>query len=246
MLPKLNFGQPKKVVLAKAEAYSDHRGNIIEYSESCDVKHITFRGSNNRMVIHRDARLVGLAVEFDCDGGYLEIGPCYVPTKGIIAHIRIGQSSRVVIGKDFTCTSRCMISAVEYSEVIIGEDCMIATENEIKTDDSHPIFDVRSGNRINMPRSIVIGNHVWLARRAVVLGGAEIGDGTVIGYNSVAKGRIPNNCVAVGSPARVIKKDTAWERPHLSLAPPYDKPNKASIPHSKYWNLTVDTPADDD
>lgn len=233
--------KPSKTIINKVEKYTDARGNSIEYPGSVEVQSITFRGSNNRMVVHPDAKLMELTVDFDCDDGYLEIGSCSVKSKGIMAHIRIGQSSRVVIGNDFTCTKRCMISAVEYSEVVIGEDCMIASENEIKTDDSHPIFDVRTGERVNMARSITIGNHVWLARRAVVLGGAEIGDGTVIGYASVVKGAIPNNCIAVGAPARVVKKDVAWERPHLSLAPPYDKPNKASLPSpSKYWNLTVE------
>jgi len=133
-----------------------------------------------------------------------------------------------------------MISAVEYSEITIGDDCMFASQNEIKTDDSHPIFDVRTGKRINMPKSIKIGNHVWLARRAVVLGGTSIGDGSVIGYNAIAKGKIPNNCIAVGTPTRVTKRDIALERPHLSASKPYDKPDKDSIPHSEYWNLTVE------
>jgi hypothetical protein len=39
-------------------------------------------------------------------------------------------------------------------------------------------------------------------------------------------------------PARVIRTDIAWERPHLSLAKPYYKPDASTITKSPYWALT--------
>ena len=46
---------------------------------------------------------------------------------------------------------------------------------------------------------------VWIAANAVVLGGVTIGDGAVIGAGSVVTKDIPDDCVAVGNPARVIR-----------------------------------------
>jgi len=53
---------------------------------------------------------------------------------------------------------------------------------------------------------IVIGNDVWIGVNAVFLGGAEVLDGAVIGAYSVVAGNIPPYTVAVGNPAKPIKK----------------------------------------
>ena len=52
---------------------------------------------------------------------------------------------------------------------------------------------------------IKIGNNVWIGDKACILGGVTIGDGAVIGANSVVTHSIPAHSIAVGSPARVIK-----------------------------------------
>lgn len=53
---------------------------------------------------------------------------------------------------------------------------------------------------------VVIGNDVWIGAHSVILEGARIGDGAVIGANSVVKGEIPAMAIAVGAPARIIGK----------------------------------------
>jgi len=53
---------------------------------------------------------------------------------------------------------------------------------------------------------VTIGDYCWLCENVVVLPGVHIGSGTTIGANAVVTHDIPNNCVAVGNPARVVKK----------------------------------------
>ncbi|MFD2203534.1 CatB-related O-acetyltransferase [Shivajiella indica] len=52
---------------------------------------------------------------------------------------------------------------------------------------------------------IIIGNDVWIGAHSLVLSGSKIGDGAVIGANSVVNGEIPPYSIAVGSPAKVVK-----------------------------------------
>jgi len=52
---------------------------------------------------------------------------------------------------------------------------------------------------------VTVGKSVWLPWRVSVMPGTTIGDGTVIGANSVVSGTIPPNSMAVGFPARVIR-----------------------------------------
>ena len=103
------------------------------------------------------------------------------------------------------------------------------------------IFHVRTSKRANPSRSIHIGNHVWLGRRSTVLGGAYIGDGSVLGFGSILTKKIPNNCIVAEAPTRPVKRDIAWKRPHLSLREPFYKPDADSIEKSSYWNLTDDS-----
>ena len=220
--------------------YSDEQGNtiVVDGPVPATVR-IKFRGSNNRLVIQLPIRLRELLVDFDCDNGEVRIGASR-DVPALSAAIRVGQDSKVVIGRNVSSTSTVAMSATEGTTLRIGEDVMFASENQVRADDGHPIFDVHTGRRVNASKNIKIGNHVWLSRAAVVLGGAKIGDGTVIGYGSIVTGRIPNNCIAAGVPARVLRRDTAWERPHLSLVQPYYKPDASTVTRSKYWAPTED------
>jgi acetyltransferase-like isoleucine patch superfamily enzyme len=227
--------------LTTLEAWRDDDGNEIVASASYEKNvAITFRGRNNRLVVADGCKIDKLSVVFDCDNGTLSIGHNR-DVKGGLWGIRVGQDATVTIGDNVSCTGVCIVSAVEGVTVRIGNDVMIASQNQVRADDGHPIFDIHTGKRVNEAESIRIGDHVWLALGSTVLAGGKVGDGTVIGYNSLVTGTIPNNCIAVGSPARVVRRDIAWERPHLSFAKPYYKPDASTVrASSRYWNPTVD------
>lgn len=52
---------------------------------------------------------------------------------------------------------------------------------------------------------IEIGDDVWIGANSVILPGAKIGAGTVVGAGSVVVGDLPAGCVAVGNPCRPVK-----------------------------------------
>lgn len=217
--------------------WQDDRGNRIECSRplGADVE-VVFCGSDNLLQVHPEARLGKLKLVFWCSHGRCRIGG-----GSLEGDIRLGEASTIEVGDGISCTGPCYLSAAEGTAVTIGVDCMLARGNEVRSDDAHPIFDVHTGKRVNPSRSISIGEHVWLADRAVVLAGSVIGNGAVIGFGSIVKGRIPNNCVAAGVPARVIRTDCAWERSHLSLTEPFYKPDADSVERTvKYWNPTAE------
>lgn len=60
----------------------------------------------------------------------------------------------------------------------------------------------------NTVAPIEIGSGVWIAAGCKILKGSRIGDGAVIGAASVVKGEIPENAIAVGAIAKVIKYRT--------------------------------------
>lgn len=223
--------------------YRDDLGNVIESPTTFDNNIVvSIRGKNNLVIVDKNARIAQMNIMLDCDNGTLIVGPNSV--NAVRMNVRIGQDSTVKIGADVTTTATCFVSAVEGASVTFGDDVMIASGNQFRSDDAHPIFDVRTGKRTNPARDVTIGNHVWIADQAVVLAGAIIGDGSVIGYRSIVTNRkIPNNCVAAGSPAKVVRKHIAWERPHLSASAPAYKPDSSAVEVSDYWHMTEEDPA---
>jgi len=223
--------------------YSDDAGNRIEYEgPTSDSVQITFRGSNNVARIDARAHASKLTVDFNSSNGTFVLGT-NTSKLSFSAVARVGENAAVTIGNGVSSTGWVTISAVEGVSVTIGDDVMFASGNQVRADDGHPIFDVRSGKRVNHSRWIRIGAHVWLAFGVIVLGGAEIGEGSVIGAGGVVTRRVPNNVVAVGSPARVVRRDVAWERPHLGLVEPFYKPDSSTVKKSPYWRTTVDPDA---
>ncbi|WP_083404577.1 MULTISPECIES: acyltransferase [unclassified Curtobacterium] len=225
-------------VLEELTEYADDHGNRIEYAgpRRGNVR-IEFRGANNVVRIAPGARLGRLVISMDCDNGLFSIGT-NSGAPSFVANVRIGQDSSVIVGDNTSTTANCVISATEGTTVEIGDDVMIASHVQIRADDAHPIFDVRTGQRVNVSRSITIGDHVWLALGVTVLGGASVGRGSVVGTGSILTSSIPNNCIAVGTPARVVRRDVAWERPHLSLKQPFYKPDASTVERSPFWELT--------
>ena len=61
---------------------------------------------------------------------------------------------------------------------------------------------------------IIIGDGAWLPWRITMLPGSRVGAGAVIGTHSVVRSSIPDRCLAVGTPARVIRGPDAFTRPN--------------------------------
>ena len=108
---------------------------------------------------------------------------------------------------------RCLIGRgsgiVGHLSIDIGNDVWTGHHVYI-TDQSHGYEDVSMPISLQSQpeRAVSIGDGSWLGHGVVVLPGAKIGRHVAVGANSVVTGELPDFCVAVGSPARVIKQYT--------------------------------------
>ncbi|TXI05142.1 MAG: acyltransferase [Rhizobium sp.] len=98
------------------------------------------------------------------------------------------------------------------NSVQVGDDLMSSWGVWIRTADSHGLIDLERGEIINSAKSIVIGSHVWLGQDAIVMPGAMIGGGTVVGARSIVTKSLPACCVAAGAPAKVVRESASWTR----------------------------------
>jgi maltose O-acetyltransferase len=93
---------------------------------------------------------------------------------------------------------------LDSAKVIIGSNVFFAPGVQIYTA-NHPL-DATLRKTIENALPITIGNDCWIGGNAIILPGISIGNGCVIGVGSVATKNIPDNSLAVGNPAKVIRK----------------------------------------
>lgn len=89
---------------------------------------------------------------------------------------------------------------------------MISNHVIIRTSDSHAIYSMESNERINPAKSIKIGNHVWIAPSSEIMKGCSIGDGSIVGSQTMVTNEVPSNCLVVGRPSYVVKANIRWSR----------------------------------
>ena len=93
------------------------------------------------------------------------------------------------------------------SKIHIGKKVLTADKVYI-SDNSHSYENVDmaiNDQKIKQLQEVSIGDGAWLGENVCVIG-ANIGKGSVIGANSVVTKNIPDYCIAVGTPARIIKR----------------------------------------
>lgn len=152
------------------------------------------------------------------------------------AHVQIGtltflDTPHLELGDDTRINEQVFVGGLQFpdSKLIVGRNCQIMQMTFI-----NPTRTIRIGDDSGIGGdcllfghsswlskfegypvdfdSIEIGKNVSLAWRVFVLPGTKIGDGAVIGANSLVRGEIPPRCLAVGFPARVVSRPPDFPR----------------------------------
>jgi acetyltransferase-like isoleucine patch superfamily enzyme len=124
----------------------------------------------------------------------------------VVGHRTIGAAPVISIGNNASIGMDATISAAES---IIIEDYALFARNVYISDHGHEYRDIAVPvclQGIRKTGRVRIGHGAWLGQNVVVLPGVSIGRNAVIGANSVVNRDIPDFSVAVGAPAKVVRK----------------------------------------
>lgn len=174
----------------------------------------------------------GLQVQFDpasadnlVVAGPLDIARLVVSVKGRGNVVLIGRSHKfagrvtvvgdnnlLFIGEGSTCNDGHFVLRSDGCSIVVGDDAMMSFEVGLRCCDMHGIFSIDDLSQINPPRSVLVGPHVWLGEGSLLLKGVSVGAGSVVGARSVVSTDLPGRCVAVGTPARVLREGVSWTR----------------------------------
>ena len=121
---------------------------------------------------------------------------------------------RITIGSRVTSTGMLTIAAMQ--EVTIEEDVMFAA-NVLISDGMHGFENANEPykyQKMSKIAPVVVKRGCWIGQNVVIMPGVTVGEMSVIGANSVVTKSIPDRCIAIGAPARVIKtwdeRTQAW------------------------------------
>lgn len=123
---------------------------------------------------------------------------------GFGSDIRVFDNAKLELGSGYL---NGFVQIVCAKSVKIGEDVAIARDVIIRDTDAHDI----TGEDHKKEANVVIGDHVWIGTRAIIMKGVTIGEGAIIGAGSIVTKDIPANSIAVGVPAKVIRNNVEWK-----------------------------------
>lgn len=162
-------------------AYARARWSGAEFGRGCDIRsglHLTM--TTGSFVVFGSGCVLDRGMTVECFGR-LEVG-----AGTIFGH-------------------HCTIGAKE--SVTIGPHCLIADMVSIRDNDhvfDDPTRPYAEQGHVTAP--VVLGRNVWLGSKVVVGQGVSIGEGAVIGAGAVVVSDIPAFAIAVGVPARVVRR----------------------------------------
>ena len=128
-----------------------------------------------------------------------------LPVVSSAYQFRWFQGYNLSVGKDFYCNFACAL--LDGGRITIGDRVLFGPNVHVYTP-THPL-DPSDRNGLEGPemtKPVTIGNDVWVAGGVIILPGVTIGDGCTIGAGSTVTRDVEPYTVAVGNPAKVIKR----------------------------------------
>lgn len=115
------------------------------------------------------------------------------------------ETAQITIGEDVNLTGTTICA---QKQITIGNHIRIGANSAIVDTDFHPVEAElrRISPRLGQTEAVVIEDDVFIGMQVLILKGARIGKGTVVGAGSVVSGEFPAGVVIAGNPARIIRR----------------------------------------
>ena len=154
--------------------------------------------------------------------GRKSLSGCVGLTTGRFCRFDLGGTKQTLfIGEN--CEMGDMTHIVAHEKVEIGNNVLIASKCFI-SDTNHGVYKGADQDNPKTPpnerklvtKPVRIGNNVWIGENAVILAGSDIGEGCIIGANSVVSKRFEAGSIVSGAPAKTLKRysdeSCEWEK----------------------------------
>lgn len=149
--------------------------------------------------------IVPVTTQFDgpvdaIGGGVVELGDGCRLGRGV--QLDTGDSGRIAIGAHVRINTGCVIAS--SSRITIGDDTLMGEYVSIRDSNHGTAREEAIRTQALTSADVSVGGDVWIGRGSCILSGVTIGDGAVVGANSVVTCDVPANAIFAGVPARQI------------------------------------------
>lgn len=174
-----------------------------------DNSEIIFMGRNNMLFCEEGVRLQGSTLQFNKNDSVIYLGSNRQVYK---LNVSLWHESVFHMGRGNYINQNIQVLLGEQRHCFIGDNCMFSWEITIQNSDAHPVYSVETGKRVNLSKSVYIGDHVWVGHDCLLLKGTQIDSGSIIGAGSVVSNKkIPHNESWGGNPVRRISDKIFWD-----------------------------------
>ncbi|MFI3318815.1 MAG: sugar O-acetyltransferase [Rikenellaceae bacterium] len=160
--------------------------------------------SRDRLRASRLMRQINSVLEIESEEYMAALGELCPNSKAFIrAPFYCDYGYNIYIGEGAFVNFDCVM--LDLAPITIGKRTLLAPKVQLLTAE-HPFDAAERATAIERGRPITIGDDCWLGGGVIVCPGVTIGDGSIVGAGSVVTKDLPPYTLAVGSPARAIKK----------------------------------------
>lgn len=150
----------------------------------------------------------------------------YSPFSKSESYLLLDEGAELSVMGTFTVYYNCDIAVFKYAiltlgggyinsggqlrcsiAITIGKGATIARDARVIDSDSHQICN---GQHV-VDQPVVIGDHVWLGTRSMVLKGVRIGNGAIVAAGSIVTKDVASRCIVAGVPAKCVSEDVDWK-----------------------------------
>jgi acetyltransferase-like isoleucine patch superfamily enzyme len=180
---------------------------------------IVIVGRGSKIRVHRSASItlgsksilaIGLAHD-SLTGSVLRLRPrANLQVEG---RVQIMRSCNIAVGYDAVLTIGADTFFNDGSSVTcscsttIGPRCAVSSGARILDTDVHKILQDDGAHPYS---PVLIGEDCWIGTNAIILKGAELGEGSVVAAGAVVTSKFPSRSLVAGVPARVVRRNVKW------------------------------------
>lgn len=205
----------------KVRLYFSGKNNKVIFGKNCNLLNCKIKiYGNSSLILGDDVYLENCTIILrestaqlgsNCEGYNMTI------TAAGNSSLELGSGS--VLCGDFDLRNKGIIRAKKlwttWGPLIAANDGLIEIGHSCITDaviynsDYHPIYDC-DGNHLNANKDVIIGDNVWVGRKAFILKGARLGEGCIVAAGTYTGKEVPAYAVIAGNPGRIVREKAFW------------------------------------
>lgn len=184
-----------------------YKANFLGFPPKIINSKIIINGEQNILYCDKDVVLEDSIIELNGNNSLI-----YLSKGHYKIHSAVFNNSTLYIGENNYFNKPMRLICSEEKNIFIGNNNLFSLNIFFRNADAHLIYNAETKKRINTTQSIYVGDHIWISESCSILKGTNIHSGSVIGAHSlISKKIIPSNCIAAGSPSKIIKKNIFWK-----------------------------------